>query len=485
ELHHTLIDRIIDSNKDFKMDLAKDYVFSDPRLMQSKYIHIFKLAEGGGAFMFGSDKRNLLYQEYQFVRVIVDHAAFGLQSRRLLRKISTFAETIDVLEYTYQRIVDNLPLGVVGIDTNNRVALWNDLMENMFGIKETEILQKFITDIFVTEENKANISEFIDSIHSKKDIQEVEELQYTARDGTQKVFLVLGYQLRDEHRRINGTILVFRDITENFKFEEKLKRAREIKERELTQKVKAATQELQSANVELQKLNSLKSEFVSLVSHKLRTPLTSIRGYASLLLTNKLGDLSEKQYDSIKVIKEEGERLSALINDLLDLSRLEAGKTSLHLQKVNVSELVNSVVTSVEVQAKPKNIELQIRGRKKLEVNVDKDKISQVLYNIIGNAIKFTPENGHIQVKIEEKKSVAILSVKDDGIGISKKDQQTLFEPFAQVESHLKRSSPGSGLGLTISKHIVELHQGEIKIDSKLKKGSTFSIILPKNLEEQ
>jgi PAS domain S-box-containing protein len=400
-----------------------------------------------------------------------------------MRKVDRFEKTIDTLEYTYQRIVDNLPVGVVGVDNEKNVVLWNNLMEEMFNIKEIDILDKSIVNIFLTDPNKRTISEFIEKLKKDSSVQEVEEFHYKDSDGNNKVFLVLGYVLREDTARVGGSILVFRDITENFNFEEKLRFAQEIKEQELKSKVNIATRELQNANVELKKLNHLKSEFVSVVSHELRTPLTSIRGYASLLITERLGKLTPQQKESLSIMKEEGERLSNIINDLLDLSKLEAGKTDLHFENGDLAEQLKGVLSALEVQAHSKKIRLSISGKRKLIAQFDKEKMRQVFFNIIGNAIKYTLDSGKVTVSLKEDKTYAIIEVKDTGVGIAKKDIKRIFEPFAQAESHLKRSVPGSGLGLSISKHMIDMHHGEIKVTSKVGKGSVFALYIPKKQE--
>jgi len=482
-LSNRLINRINESKDDFMRLYKSSEFLLDSDLVKSKVLHVVKLTDSKGAFIFGSDNYLVNSAEFEFLRVLVDHFSHGLQIMRLEKKIDKFARTIDVLEYTYQRIVDNLPIGVIGIDREKQVVLWNKLMSDMFLISEKDILEKPVLDLFRDQQNKQFIDDFIQKVITKQGLVEHEQLVLKDYLGNKKVFWVLGYPLKGDGFGINGTILVFRDITKNYVLKDRLRKAQEIKEKELSKKVFLATRELQIANTELKKLNNLKSEFVSVVSHELRTPLTSIRGYAALLLTKRLGELKPKQEECLGIINSEGERLSNLINDLLDLSRLEAGKTSLHIEKSDLVQLTKDVISSLSVQAKQKNISLKVSGKRKLISDFDKEKIKQVLFNLIGNSLKFTPENGYINVKITETKTDNVITVMDNGIGISQKDLKKLFEPFSQAESHLNRSVPGSGLGLTISKHIIELHKGEIKVESKLKKGSSFSISIPKSDE--
>lgn len=453
------------------------------------YIHVLKFYledNSYGAFILGSNTNKLDEFEYEFYRIVIDHFGFGVKSKHLSTKLSHFNKTIDVLENTYQKIVDNLPIGIVGIDNNDnsKVILWNELMEDMFDISPEFVINQPIFNIFKTDKNKKLIDRLITRTKISKEVQEISSLSYKSYTGNNKYFLVLSYLVRDSSADFDGTVLVFKETTETALLEQKLSKAQDLREIDLRVKVDGATKELRDANFELRKLNNVKSEFVSIVSHELRTPLTSIRGYASLLLSERLGKLNEQQKTSIKVVKEEGERLSELINDLLDLSKLESGKSPLKLVKQNVLKTVNSALESLEIQAKNKNLTLKVEGLNSLQLYYDCEKIRRVLYNIIGNSIKFTSPEKKIIVKIDKNKDFGIIEVIDQGVGMSKSDLKRIFEPFVQAENHSKRTYPGTGLGLTISKHIIELHHGRIEVKSTLNKGTSFKIFIPKYLNE-
>lgn len=462
-----------------------NYISTLP-LIDYKYLHIIRFQTGTdvtGAFFFGTYAPKIEDYDYEYLRTVIDHFSFGIQSKRLVKQVDKYTKTITLLEHTYQQIVDHLPVGVVVLDANKKISYWNNLMEDMFQKKESAVIGKSIDSIFLRKSNRKLLLDLIDQAQREREIQEIEFLKFSDVSGEQKVFLVLCYPLRETEFEFIGTMIVFRDITEKFELENTLKKVQSSKERELNEKISVATQELVDANIELKRLNNLKTEFVSVVSHELRTPLTSIRGYISLLTTEKLGKLNTQQKQGLKVVKIESERLGNLINDLLDLSRLESGKTVLNIQKNRLQPVIKEVISSLRLQAKPKNIKLSFTAITKSSVHCDIEKIKQVCYNIIGNAIKFTSENGSVRVTLNENKNNIMLSVSDTGIGIPKDKLDKLFEPFFQIESHLKRSIPGTGLGLTISKHIIELHHGKIQVESTLNKGSTFTIILPKHVE--
>ncbi len=228
-------------------------------------------------------------------------------------------------------------------------------------------------------------------------------------------------------------------------------------------------------------IGRLRDEFVSIVSHELRTPLTSIKLYASLMRDNKFGKITKKQKETMEVIASESTRLNNLINDLLDLSRFEKGKAKLKRQKVNLHNYINKVVPINLTEEK--NIEFCNKIPKKLIVRLDPEKMHQVIINLFSNALKYTPNNGKIILSARQFKNYYEIYVKDTGIGIPKEKISKLFLKFYQIEDHMTRNSKGIGLGLSIVKHIIDLHQGEIEVYSQVKEGTLIVIRLPNNIE--
>jgi two-component system phosphate regulon sensor histidine kinase PhoR len=225
-------------------------------------------------------------------------------------------------------------------------------------------------------------------------------------------------------------------------------------------------------------VSKLKDEFISTVSHELKTPLTSMKLYVGLLKEKKLGALKKKQVDALSVVNDETDRLNALITDLLDLSRLESGKSKLELSEFDLRKLVNN------------KLYLNIARKKKIAVNVDipkdfivaadKGKIKQVFINLFSNSVKFTPGKGHITVAAKMFETEWEFSVSDNGKGIEKHKIPKLFDKFFQAEDFMTRKEGGTGLGLAIVKHIVEMHKGKIHVQSEAGKGTKVSIMFPK-----
>ncbi len=258
-------------------------------------------------------------------------------------------------------------------------------------------------------------------------------------------------------------------------------------------------EEIKKTNIKLAKLERLKSEFISIVSHELRTPITSIKNSLDMILCGKMGDISDVQNNFLGLAKRNVDRLSGIINDLLDLSKIEAGKMEFRFEPCNIIEPVQFVISSYENMANEKNIQLNLEAKnKEVKIYGDSGRIEQILSNLITNAIKFTDENGEIAIKIEEIDSDSLnkpficddnqellsgkyvkVSVKDTGIGIKKEDIPKVFDKFQQIESSLSRKTGGTGLGLPIARQLIEAHRGKIWLESEPQQGSEFSFIIP------
>jgi len=250
---------------------------------------------------------------------------------------------------------------------------------------------------------------------------------------------------------------------------------------DLEKKIKQRTRELAEALEEVKRISKMKSDFVSAVSHELRTPLTSVKGYASILMTGKMGEIPKAVKERLEKINKHSDSLVELINDLLDISRIESGRVDMKFESENIKDIVETTADLLAPQIKEKQIKLDIELPNELpNVLIDHSQIERVFINLISNAIKFTPEHGSITVSAKDVDSQIQIDIADTGAGISKADQEKIFDEFYRVENPINASLKGSGLGLTLVKYIVEAHKGKIWVESQLKKGSTFSFTLPK-----
>ncbi len=246
---------------------------------------------------------------------------------------------------------------------------------------------------------------------------------------------------------------------------------------ELETNVKIRTKELSDALQEIKLISKRKSDFISAVSHELRTPLTSIKGYASILLTGKLGEIPAPIKERLEKINHHSDDLTKLINDLLDISRIESGKVELKLEPVRLSELIDTVLDLLSPQIKEKQLETRVELEKGLpEIQADLRQLERVLINLLGNSIKFTKEGGSISIKAKPADNAIQIDISDTGIGIPAKDLPHVFEEFYRADNV---AAKGTGLGLSLVKYIIAAHKGKIWADSELNKGSTFSFTLP------
>ncbi|MEJ7762224.1 MAG: PAS domain S-box protein [Thermomicrobiales bacterium] len=227
-------------------------------------------------------------------------------------------------------------------------------------------------------------------------------------------------------------------------------------------------------------VDRMKTEFVSLVSHELRTPLTSIKGYVDLLMEGEVGPLKDEQREFLSIVVSNAERLVALINDLLDISRIEAGRVELQRVPVDFSRVVSGVLTSLRPQIEAKVQQIKVSVPPNLPpVNGDMDRLIQILTNLVVNAHKYTPAGGTITIGARAKPGMLEVSVADDGIGMTDEEQAQLFTKFFRARNRTTREVGGTGLGLTITRSLVELHGGEIRVTSSPEQGTTFTVSLP------
>ena len=239
------------------------------------------------------------------------------------------------------------------------------------------------------------------------------------------------------------------------------------------------TEQLARASEASEYANRSKSEFLSNMSHELRTPLNAIIGFSEILRDEIMGGINDEQRELILDIHTSGHHLLSMINDILDLSKIEAGKMELQLETFSVAEAVKEVNTIIQPLANKKQIQPTLEFEGDVSIEADKVKFKQILYNLLSNAVKFTDEGGQVTTTSEVSDSELLIRVIDTGVGISGKDQTKLFQHFMQVDASKSRGHEGTGLGLSLTKQLVELHGGRIWVESETGKGSTFTFTLP------
>jgi signal transduction histidine kinase len=250
-------------------------------------------------------------------------------------------------------------------------------------------------------------------------------------------------------------------------------------QQELEIKVEERTRQLTFALEEVKKISKRKSDFISSVSHEIRTPLTSIKGYAAILLASKLGALPEEIRSRLEKINRHSDELVHMVNDLLDISRIESGKVEIKKETLSLKAIADKIADLFSEQFKTKNISFNSNIPDDCqEISADRGQIERVFINLVGNALKFTPQNGKIYINANRVNQTIQINVKDTGFGIPEDAQEAIFEEFYRVDNTINQEVKGTGLGLSLVKQIIQAHQGKIWVKSKVGEGSTFSFTL-------
>jgi len=300
-------------------------------------------------------------------------------------------------------------------------------------------------------------------------------------DGRPAYLITIDLPYRDASGRITGLIHITEDWTDTGRLQQGLAQDRN-EQRLLQEQLARQNLEVAAANAELRRLDSLKSQFVSIAAHELRTPLSAILGYVEMLLDGDLGHLTKQQRESLETVERSASRLMAITRNLLDLTRIEAGTILLSLKSVDLGALLRAVVEEYEPELAARDHRVNLELPRDLPPALcDEGRAVQIVGNLLSNAAKYTPPDGTISVRLgrDEQEGFLRVSVSDEGPGISLEDQEQLFTRFYRGESARQSGEAGTGLGLPIARALVELHGGRIWLESQPGAGSTFIVTLP------
>lgn len=361
-------------------------------------------------------------------------------------------------EERFHSLGQSISDAMISIDMNGKIIFWNNGSQKMFGYSENEVMGKDLTMLLpdrYREFHKEGIAQYL----SKRDrdiLEKTIEMHGLRKDGSEIPIELSLSAWKDGENRLFGSII--RDITERKHIEEI-----HIENERLIYAIKA------------------KSDFLTIMSHELRTPLNSIIGFSELLKKKKNATLTVKQERYVDNVLTNGINLLSLIDDILDLSFIEAGKIKLKKETMPVQKTINEIINLVECKAGEQKVILKAEFDPELEtVDADIQRFKQILHNFLSNAVKFSKkEGGKVTIITKKEENKALFSIVDTGIGIKDEDMFKLFNTFSQVDSGSSRKYGGTGLGLVISKHLAQLHGGEITVKSKFGEGSTFTLILP------
>jgi PAS domain S-box-containing protein len=370
-------------------------------------------------------------------------------------------------EERHRKLFDNNPHPTWVFDRATlRFLAVNAAAVRKYGYSSDEFLKMTIKNIRPPEDVPA----MLETVAGIRDgMESVGAWRHRLKDGTDIDVEITSYALSFAGRPADVVVAV--DVTQ--------RKRDEAEKRKFIDKLAASNEELELRNREVERATRLKSKFLASMSHELRTPLNAIVGFSDLLADGIPGELNPKQKRFVNHIKQGSAHLLQLINDILDLSKIEAGQLELRCEDFQVKEALPEVLSTIVPLAMAKNIQVRHQLKADLPVYADRVRFKQVLYNLLSNAVKFTPKDGRIDIDCIENGSEVSISVTDTGIGIRAEDQAVVFEEFRQIEANSHTANEGTGLGLAITKRLVEQQGGKISLESEPGKGSRFTFTLP------
>ena len=380
-------------------------------------------------------------------------------------------------EENLRKILENMPIMLDAFDEHNNIILWNKECELVTGYTAKEIVNNpdALTLLYPDPPHLQKVLQKYDDPNSE--FKEI-EFTLTAKDGTPRT---IAWSTASAEIPIPGWHYWAAgiDLTQRKRAEEKIHQLNS----ELEQKVIERTAQLQSTNKALEKALQSRDSFLANMSHELRTPLTAILGMSEILGEQIRGPLNDVQLKYVRSINHSGTHLLQLINDVLDLSKLEAQQITLNLQDVSLQELCESSLNFIYHQAETKHLQIELSiNTQHTHIHADARRMKQILINLMSNAVKFTPEGGKLGLQVidnAEKADWVQIIVWDNGIGISPENQKILFQPFVQLDSKLSRRYDGTGLGLVLVSRFVELHNGQVELKSEPGHGTRITVHLP------
>ena len=377
----------------------------------------------------------------------------------------------DLAPVARRTVVDSMDDAVFVVDTRNQVVDLNRAAQQLFRKTATQAIGRPVHQLI-------RRTELVEQFQNVAQIRtEISIRGSVTADGTvaKRSYALTISPIRDQRQQIMGRLVILRDITAQKVVEQELRDQKQLLQ-DLAEEYRKAKEEAEAANL-------AKSAFLANMSHELRTPLNAVIGYSEMLQEDADAGEYEAMPSDLKRIEQSGRHLLGLINDILDLSKIEAGKMHLHLEKFPVEAIIEEVTDTVRLLVAHNNNTLTIEAEDVGEIVADMTKLRQVLFNLLSNAAKFT-ESGDIVLKmskdvVDSQQPILTIQVRDTGIGMSNEQIDKLFQPFVQGDNSTTRKYGGTGLGLVISRRFCQMMGGDLTVTSQLKHGSTFTVTLP------
>ena len=368
-------------------------------------------------------------------------------------------------EETIRLIIRASPVPILSLDRTGCVTSWNPAVERALGWTEHEVLGR-VPPTVAQEDHQSESHRLIERVLGGELVTGV-EMRRPRKDGSVVDLHIAAAPLRDENGNINGLMAVLTDVTERKRLEDEIRRK---------------NAELEEQYAQIQRVSQAKSDFLANMSHEIRTPLYAVMGFAELLHERKAGPLTDEQHEYLGDILTSSQHLLQILNDVLDLSKVEAGRLDFHPEPVDLNMVVVETCELMHALAADKGISIGVEVDPTLDLLlVDPARLRQVLLNYLSNAVKFTPKGGSIAVRgFGDGEDMFRIEVSDTGIGISPEDVVRLFVEFQQLDAGAAKKHRGTGLGLALTKRIVEAQGGTVGVESEPGQGSTFFAILPR-----
>jgi PAS domain S-box-containing protein len=399
------------------------------------------------------------------------------ETKRLIER-EQLARDEATAERRFRKLLEAAPDAILEVDSEGRIVLLNQMAEKMFGYSRHELLGQDI-EMLVPAGMRPGHRAHRTSYTAQPQTRPMGtglKLKAQKRDGTLfPVEISLSPNRSDEGLSV---IALVRDISERKKAEDELQAVQQ----RFTEELAVKNEQLEARNQEVERANRLKSEFLASMSHELRTPLHTIIGFSELSLEEIEGPLGPKYKRFFGHILQDARHLLELINEVLDLSKIESGQLKLQHAEFDFGECTDEVVGSLQQQAAAKEIKLENRNTFRTPLLADRLRIKEILYNLLSNAIKFTPNGGSVWIESAARGTFLQVMVCDTGIGVAQEEQAAIFENFYQVSNDPRKVREGTGLGLPITKKLIELHGGRIWLESQPGNGSRFNFTLPLTL---
>ncbi len=367
---------------------------------------------------------------------------------------------------------------IIATDLHGTILSYNEGARRMYGYEPEEIIGAPVTILIPDDpEQRGKTRQILDQVRAQGTYAgETVRVRKGGESFPARFVMTVRY---DEAGAPAGYTTISQDVTERKKLEAQLREYTE----NLESLVASKTKELRDTNLELERANKLKAEFLANMSHELRTPLNAIIGFGDALGDELAGPLNEDQKQFVEDIRSSGRQLLNLINDILDLSKVDAGRMELQVGDVSVTDVFEEVQTIVQGMAVRKGLALSFHEDPEgIMLRADRVKLLQILYNLLSNAVKFTPDGGSIRAEAERRDEDVRFRVRDTGLGIAPESLEVIFEEFHQVDNRLSREHGGTGLGLALTRKMVELHGGTITVHSTPGEGSEFTFTIPNEL---